>query len=150
VYPVIADPPFAGALQETVSWFTPVVAVGADGVAGTVVIAIAEEAEDAAEVPAAFVAVTVNVTDALAVIPETVTGEDDPVPVCPVLDVTVKEVAAGESAGKENETVAAPLPNARPVPTFVAETPVGANGSKKSFDAWDLLPDFLPAAMLVS
>lgn len=57
-------------------------------------------------------------------------------------------MAAGESAGKENETVAAPSLKALPVPTFVAETPVGANGSKKSFDAWDFLPVFLPAAML--
>jgi hypothetical protein len=59
-------------------------------------------------------------------------------------------VAAGDSAGKENETFAAPLLNALPVPTFVAVTSVGASGSKKSFDAWDFLPDFLPAAMLIS
>jgi hypothetical protein len=67
-----------------------------------------------------------------------------------VLAVTVKDVALGESAGKEKETVAAPLLNALPVPTFVAETPVGANGSKKSFDAWDFLPIFLPAAICIS
>ena len=67
-----------------------------------------------------------------------------------MLAVTVKDVAAGESAGRENETVAAPLLNARPVPTFVAVTPVGANGSKKSFDAWDFLPIFLPAAIFIS
>jgi hypothetical protein len=59
-------------------------------------------------------------------------------------------VAAGEFAGKENVTSARPLLNARPVPTFVATTLVGANGSKKSFDAWDFLPDFLPAAMIIS
>ena len=52
-----------------------------------------------------------------------------------MLAVTVKDVAAGESAGKENDTETAPLLNARPVPTFVPVTPVGANGSKKSFDA---------------
>jgi hypothetical protein len=57
-------------------------------------------------------------------------------------------VAAGDNAGKEKETVAAPLLNGLAVPTFVAETPVGASGSKKSFDAWDFLPDFLPAAIL--
>ena len=61
VYPVIAFPPFAGAVQETVSSLTPAVAVGADGVAGTVVAVTEEDADDAAEVPAAFVAVTVNV-----------------------------------------------------------------------------------------
>jgi hypothetical protein len=67
-----------------------------------------------------------------------------------VLAVTVKDVAAGESSGKENETVAAPLLYALPVPTFVALAPVGAKGSKKSFDAWDFLPVFLPAAMSIS
>jgi len=58
------------------------------------------------------------------------------VPVYPPGDeVTVNDVAAGDSAGKENVTVAAPLLKALPVPTFVAVTPVGAIGSKKSFDA---------------
>jgi hypothetical protein len=59
-------------------------------------------------------------------------------------------VAAGESAGKVNETVTAPLSYARPVPTFVAETIVGANGSKKSFDACAFLPIFFPTAILIS
>jgi hypothetical protein len=67
-----------------------------------------------------------------------------------VLAVTVKDVAAGESAGRENATETAPLLKALPVPTFVPVTPVGANGSKKSFDAWDFLPDFLPAAIFIS
>ncbi len=76
--------------------------------------------------------------------PVTVTGEDDPVPVYPPGDeVTVNDVAAGDSAGKENVTVAAPLLNALPVPTSVADTLVGANGSKKSFDAAERLPVFL-------
>jgi hypothetical protein len=39
--------------------------------------------------------------------------------------------------------VAAPLLNALPVPTFVAVTLVGANGSKKSFEAAERLPVFL-------
>lgn len=114
------------------------------GACGLVVIAIAEEAEEAAEVPAAFVAVTVNVTEALTGIPVTVIGEDDPVAVWPLLAVTVKEVAAGESAGKENETTAAPLLYALPVPTFEADTLIGANGSKKSFEACDFFPTLLP------
>jgi hypothetical protein len=59
-------------------------------------------------------------------------------------------VAAGESAGREKDTETAPLLNALPVPTSVPVTPVGANGSKKSFDAWDFLPDFLPAAICIS
>ena len=58
------------------------------------------------------------------------------------------DVAAGESAGKVKETSTAPLLNARPVPTSVAPVIVGVNGSKKSFDAWDFLPVFLPAAIL--
>ncbi len=132
------------------SKFTPVVAVGADGVAGTVVTVTAADAADAADVPAALVAVTVNVGVADEAIPVTTIGEDAPVAVWPVLAVTVKEVAAGESAGKENATETAPLLNALPVPTFVPVAPVGANGSKKSFDAWDLLPAFLPAAICIS
>ena len=134
----MALPPFAGAVQETVSWLTPAVAVGAAIVAGTVV-AVTVVAEDAGDVPAAFVAVTVIEYVTLEARPVTVTGEDDPVPVlvvCPAaVAVTVKEVAAGDSAGIENETVAAPSLNALFVPTSVALTPVGANGSKKSFDA---------------
>ena len=113
------------------------------GACGTVVTEIAEEAAEAAEVPAAFVAVTVNVTEALTGMPLTVIGEDDPLAVCPELAVTVKEVAAGESAGKENETTAAPLLYALLVPTFEADTLVGANGSRKSLDAEERLPVFL-------
>ena len=67
-----------------------------------------------------------------------------------MLAVTVKDVALGESAGKENDTETAPLLKARPVPMFVPATPVGFNGSKKSFDAWDFLPIFLPAAICIS
>jgi hypothetical protein len=126
---------------------TAVVAVGADGVAGTVVIVTAEEAAEAADVPAALVARTVNVTDAAEVNPVTVKGDVAPVAVCPVLAVTVKDVALGESAGRENETVAAPLLNARPVPTFVPTTLIGAKGSRKSFDAADLPPIFLFTAI---
>ena len=78
---MIAFPPFAGADQLTVSKLTAVVAVGADGVAGTVVTVTAEEAVDAAEVPAALVARTVNVGVAPEAIPVTVNGEDAPVAV---------------------------------------------------------------------
>ena len=133
---MIAEPPLDGATQLTVSWFTTVaLAVGAAIVAGTVVTVTAVEALEAADVPAALVAVTVNVGAAVDAMPVTTSGEDAPVAVCPVLAVTVKDVAAGESAGKENATETAPSLNARPVPTFVPTTLVGANGSKKSFDA---------------
>jgi hypothetical protein len=112
-----------------------VVATAFLGAEGTVVAVTAEDAADAAEVPAAFVAVTVNVTDAADAIPSTISGEDAPVFVCPVLAVTVYDVAAGESAGREKATDTAALLNALPVPTSVPVTPIGAKGSKKSFDA---------------
>jgi hypothetical protein len=54
---------------------------GADIVAGTVVTVTAAEAEEAAEVPAALVAVTVNVGVAVEAIPVTIIGEDAPVAV---------------------------------------------------------------------
>ena len=44
--------------------------------------------------------------------PLTVIGEDAPVAVCPVLAVTVKDVALGESAGKEKATDTAASLNA--------------------------------------
>ena len=147
---MIALPPFAGAVQETESASTPAVAVGAEGVAGTVVTVTADDGLEAADVPAALLAVTVNVGVADEAIPVTTIGEDAPEAVCPVLAVTVKDVAAGESAGKENATETAPLLNGRFVPTFVALSIVGFNGSKKSFDAWDFLPIFLPAAICIS
>jgi hypothetical protein len=78
---MIAVPPFAGVPQESVSWLTPAVAVGAEGVAGTVVIVIAEEAEDAVDVPAAFVAVTVNVTEVADGRPAILIGDTEPVAV---------------------------------------------------------------------
>jgi hypothetical protein len=55
-----AFPPVAGASHETVSWFATVLdAVGAAGVAGTVV-AVTFTLDEDCEVPAAFVAVTVT------------------------------------------------------------------------------------------
>ena len=68
--------------------------------------------------------------------PSTVNGDVAPVAVNdPGDDVTVNEVAAGDNSGSEKDTEAAPLLKARDVPTSVAVTLVGANGSKKSFDA---------------
>ena len=71
-------------------------------------------------------------------------GEDDPVwvlVVCPdAVAVTVKDVAAGDSAGREKDTLAAPLSKALFVPTFVAEIPVGASGERKSFCCEDFPP----------
>jgi hypothetical protein len=126
----------------------PTFAAEAVGACGTVVANTAADAEEAADVPAALVAVTVNVGVADEAIPVTVNGEDDPVAVWPVLAVTVKDVALGESAGKEKDTDTAALLNALPVPTSVPVTFIGANGSKKSFDAWDFLPILLPDAIV--
>ena len=91
MYPVIADPPVAGAVQDTVSdaKLAFVAAEGAPGVAGTVVTVTAAEAEEACDVPAALVAVTVNVGVAAEAIPVTTNGDDAPVAVWPVLAVTV-------------------------------------------------------------
>ena len=147
---MIVEPPLFGAVQDTVSKFIAVVAVGADGVAGTVVTVTAADGLEAWDVPAALLAVTVNVGVAEDAIPVTVIGEDAPVAVCPVLAVTVKDVAAGERAGRVNATVTAPLLNGRFVPTFVALVIVGFNGSKKSFEAWDFLPAFLLPAICIS
>jgi len=126
----------------------PTFAAEAVGACGTVVANTAAEAEEAADVPAALVAVTVNVGVADEAIPVTVNGEEAPVAVCPVLAVTVKDVALGESAGKEKATDTAASLNALPVPTSVPVTFIGANGSKKSFDAWDFLPILLPDAIV--
>ncbi len=66
--------------------------------------------------------------------PSTVRGEDEPVAVkLPGLEVAVKDVAAGEPAGRLKLTVAAPLLNARLVPTSVAVTLSGELGCRKSF-----------------
>tara|TARA_R110001606_G_scaffold169080_2_gene313987 strand:+ start:3181 stop:3483 length:303 start_codon:yes stop_codon:yes gene_type:complete len=81
---------------------------GADIVAGTVVTVTDEEAAEAGLDPTALIATTVNVGLDEESKPVTVTGDEAPVPVSPVEEVTVYDVAAGELAGKENETDTAP------------------------------------------
>jgi hypothetical protein len=66
VYPVIGDPPsLAGAAQDTTAWASPGVAVTPVGAVGTVdagaVGMTPVNGSDAGEVPAALVAVIVNV-----------------------------------------------------------------------------------------
>jgi hypothetical protein len=81
-------------------------------------------AEDAGDVPIAFVAVTVNVYAVPFDKPVTVNGLEAPVAVrLPGLDVTVYPVIAEPPLldGAENDTVACALP-------AVALTPVGAPG----------------------
>jgi hypothetical protein len=62
----------------------------------------------------------------------------------------VKEVAAGEFAGSSKATDAAPLLKGLSVPTSVAVTLIGANGSKKSFCARDFFPALLFTAIYIS
>lgn len=130
---VIGLPPLDGALQDTVSWLAEEVTVGAFILAGTVVIFIDEDPAEAAEVPAAFVAVTVKTTSISDPNPSTVSGDEAPVAVWFVLCLlqnpeAVKEVAGVDPAGKENDTEAAPLSNGLFVPTLVALLILGVLG----------------------
>jgi hypothetical protein len=97
---------------------------------GIVVAVIAEDAEEASEVPTEFVAVTVNVYETPDCRPVTVNGDDAPLAVNPLgLEVAVKEVIGAPLSPPEvKETVAAPLLKARAVPTSVAETLTGGLG----------------------
>lgn len=62
VYPVIAFPPVAGAVQETISWLTfGEEGVGAAITAGTEVTVIEDDGADEGDGPAAFEATTVKV-----------------------------------------------------------------------------------------
>jgi hypothetical protein len=73
VYPVIAEPPLlAGAVHDTPAWALPAVPPTPVGAPGTVRGVTAALAADAAEVPAALVAVTVNVYAVPLVRPVTV------------------------------------------------------------------------------
>jgi membrane protein DedA with SNARE-associated domain len=76
----MAFPPVAGAVQLRVSWFTPAVAVGAVIVAGTVV-AVTVVVDEAAEVPAVFVAVTLTVYVTAEARLSTTIGDEAPVAV---------------------------------------------------------------------
>jgi hypothetical protein len=89
----------------------PPVAVPIVGACGTVVAVIADEADEASDVPTEFVAVTVNVYEVADCKPVTTNGEDAPLAVNePGLEVTVKEViGAPLSPPEEKATEAAPL-----------------------------------------
>ncbi len=79
MYDVIAEPPlFAGAENVTDAWAFPAVALPIVGACGTVVAVMLADAADAADVPLAFVAVTVNVYEVPFVSPVTVIGLDAP------------------------------------------------------------------------
>jgi hypothetical protein len=101
------------------------------GACGTVVAVIEFDADEFAEGPTEFDAYTTKVYAVFDCSPVTVKGDDEPVAVYPPgEDVAVNEVAAAPVAAGVNVTVAAPLLNARPVPTFVAVPIVGALGFK--------------------
>jgi hypothetical protein len=107
-------------------------------------VAVTVAVEEFGDVPNSFVAVTLIVYATPEESVCTVTGEDAPeavLVVCPAaVAVTVKEVAAGELAGKEKDTFAAPLVNGLPVPIFAAVTLTGARGGIKSFCCDDFPP----------
>jgi hypothetical protein len=104
------------------------------GACGTVVAVIELEAEELAESPTAFVALTTKVYAVADCNPVTVKGDDAPVTVYPPgLEVAVNDVAAAPVAAAVKVTVAEPLLYARPVPTLVAVPIVGALGCRKDF-----------------
>lgn len=127
----MADPPVAFAVNVTDACAFPLVAVPIVGACGTVVAVTPDEAEDAEEVPAELVAVTVYVYCVEDCNPVTVIGLDVPVAVYdPGVDVTVKLAGAPPvSVTGENATDAAPLLYALPDPEFVATTDVGVDGA---------------------
>lgn len=143
--PPVSDP--VGRVHEIVFELADVgVAVTLVRFFGVVVTVTEAEGDDGADVPEVFVAVTVKVGVAPAGIPVTVIGDDDPDAVCPVLAVTVYEVAGGEPSGNVKVTdTAPPLVNDRPLHVLVGTTLIGGFGSRKSFADVDLLPVFLVA-----
>jgi hypothetical protein len=127
VYPVTGEPPLlAGAVHDTTAWVFPPVAITAIGDPGTVPGVTATLGDEAGEVPAALVAVTVNVYAVPLVSPVTVAVVAPAVrALAPPGDaVTVYPVTAEPPllAGAVQLTTAETLPAA-------ADTPVGAPGA---------------------
>ena len=128
VYPVMAAPPLlAGAVHDTTDWAlayeVPVTVVGAPGIVAGVAGA---EAAEAAPVPAAFVAVTVNVYAVPLVSPLTVQEVDTVEQVKPPGDdVTVYPLIAAPPL----ETGAVQVTNDWVLAFEVAVTAVGAPGT---------------------
>ena len=102
-------------------------------------------AADAVLVPAAFVAVTVNVYAIPFVRPRTVIGEDPPVAVWPPLEVTVYEVIAEPPllTGAVNVIVAWPFPT-------VAVPIVGAPGTVAGVTEFETAEAVLVPAELIA
>ena len=80
----MGEPPVEpGAVNDTVAWVFPATAETAVGAPGTVAGVTAVDGVDAAPGPTAFVAVTVKVYAVPFARPDTVIGDDVPVPVNP-------------------------------------------------------------------
>lgn len=128
VYPVMAVPPSdAGALNVMLaSLLVPAVAVPIVGAPGVVHVVTLLDADEADDVPIAFVAVTVNVYEVLLDKPLTDIGDEAPVPVMPPgLDVAVYWLIADPplSSGPVNDTETVPAAE------LDAEPIVGAPGT---------------------
>lgn len=84
LYPRIAEPPLlVGAVNVTETVALPAVAVPIVGGPGTVAVGVTPfDAAEAAPLPTAFVASTVQVTGMAVVRPVTVIGEDGPAALC--------------------------------------------------------------------
>jgi hypothetical protein len=123
VYDVIGEPPLnAGADHERLAEPFPAAPARFVGASGIVDGVVALLAVDAVLVPFAFVAVTVNVYAVPFVRPVIVIGDDPPVAVAPVFEVTVYLVIVEPPLlGALNEIVAVPFP-------LVAVTFVGVPG----------------------
>ncbi len=85
----MAEPPLdTGGVNVTVAWPLPPVAVPMVGASGAVAGVTEFVVADGVLVPTEFIAATVNVYVVPFVRPVIVIGEDPPVAVSPVLDVT--------------------------------------------------------------
>jgi hypothetical protein len=128
---VTDSPPVAPAVYATVAVALPPVTAPIVGACGTVVAVTEDEEELSEDVPALFVAVTAYVYPVDDCKPVTIIGELVPLAVYePGVDVTVKLAGTPPvSVTGENATDADPLLYALPVPTFVATTEVGTDGT---------------------
>jgi hypothetical protein len=145
VYPVIADPPFAGAVNATEACAFPAVAVPIVGDPGTVEGVTEFEAELGKLLPVAFIAITVNVYAVPLASPVTVIGLAEPFTlILPGFEVAVYPVIADPPllAGAVNATVACVFP-------FVAVPIVGAPGTDDGVTEFEAaLAGLLPVAFV--
>ena len=157
VYCVIVEPPFdAGAVNATAAVVPSVtVTVPMPGAPGGPRMVTGADGEDGVEVPAAFVAVTMNVYGVPAVSPATVIVPDpvwDTAPVKePVSEVAVYLVIAEPplDAGAVNATVALDDPAAVTAPMVGAPGTVSGVTGADAADAAEVRPPFVAVAVNV-